>query len=47
MRAGKVFNAARKVCKVHQNLLVFYKGDIKAINDKFPALGRAIEAEYE
>lgn len=33
MRAGTVFNARRKVVKVHQNVLVFYKGDIKAIKD--------------
>jgi tRNA G10 N-methylase Trm11 len=31
MRAGNTFNARRKVVKVHQNVLVFYKGDIKAI----------------
>lgn len=31
MRAAGVFNARRKVVKVHQNVLVFYKGDIKAI----------------
>lgn len=33
MRAGTVFNARRKVVKVHQNVLVFYKGDIKAIKE--------------
>ena len=31
MRAAGVFNARRKVVKVHQNVLVFYKGDMKAI----------------
>lgn len=31
MRAGGVFKAKRKVTKVHQNVLVFYKGDIKGI----------------
>lgn len=31
MRAAGTFNARRKVVKVHQNILVFYKGDTKAI----------------
>ena len=35
MRAGTVFGARRKTVKVHQNVLVFYKGDIKAISDVF------------
>lgn len=35
MRAGSVFNARRKVVKVHQNVLVFYKGDIKAIKETY------------
>lgn len=34
MRAGKQFTAKRKVVKVHQNVLVFYKGDIKTIEPK-------------
>lgn len=29
MRARRPFNSNRKVTKVHQNILVFYKGDIK------------------
>lgn len=33
MRAGKFFTRSRKVAKVHQNVLVFYKGDIDAIGD--------------
>lgn len=33
MRASNIFKARRKTVKVHQNVLVFYKGDIKAIND--------------
>lgn len=33
MRAAGVFNARRKLVKVHQNILVFYKGDIQAIKD--------------
>ena len=35
MRAAGTFNARRKVVKVHQNVLVFYKGDIKKINGAF------------
>jgi DNA modification methylase len=35
MRAAGVFNARRKVVKVHQNVLVFYKGDIKAIKETY------------
>lgn len=31
LRAGKVFSARKKAVKVHQNVLVFYKGDINAI----------------
>lgn len=33
LRAAKVFESRRKTTKVHQNVLVFYKGDIKAISD--------------
>lgn len=32
MRAGLQFSARRKTVKVHQNVLVFYKGDIREIN---------------
>ncbi len=35
MRAGGIFKAKRKVPKVHQNVLVFYKGDINAIRETF------------
>jgi hypothetical protein len=35
MRAGKIFDAKRKTVKVHQNVLVFYKGDIEAIKGNF------------
>lgn len=31
MRAGKQFEAKRKPVKVHQNVLVFYKGDLNTI----------------
>jgi DNA modification methylase len=32
IRAPKVFTAARKLVKVHQNILIFYKGDVKSIS---------------
>lgn len=35
MRAGKQFSALRKTVKVHQNVLVFYKGKISTIKDTF------------
>lgn len=35
MRAGLQFSARRKTAKIHQNVLVFYKGDIKAIKDTY------------
>lgn len=35
MRAGKQFRAKRKVVKVHQNVLVFYKGDIEEIRETY------------
>lgn len=35
MRAGQPFRTNRKVTKLHQNILVFYKGDIKAIKSTF------------
>ena len=35
MRAGAIFGARRKTVKVHQNVLIFYKGDIKAISEAF------------
>lgn len=38
MRAGKQFSNSRKIGKVHQNVLVFYKGDPKKIWKIFPEL---------
>lgn len=38
IRAGKIFNNSRKVGKMHQNVLIFYKGDIKKINEIFGKL---------
>ena len=35
MRAGKVFAAGRKLVKVHQNVLIFYKGDPRKIKETF------------
>lgn len=34
MRATKMFQASRKVCKTHQNVLVFVKGDGKKATDR-------------
>lgn len=33
LRAGLLFESKRKTVKVHQNILVFYKGDIEKIKD--------------
>ena len=38
LRAGKIFSSTRKIVKVHQNVLVFYKGDIDKITKEFPKL---------
>lgn len=38
LRAGKLFNSSRKICKIHQNVLVFYKGDVKKIKNNYPLL---------
>lgn len=38
MRAGNYLNTARKVGKMHQNVLVFYKGNPKNINKHFKKL---------
>ena len=35
LRAGKSMHASRKVGRMHQNVLVFYKGDPKAIKGEF------------
>ncbi len=37
LRAGK-YMESRKVAKIHQNVLVFYKGDTKSISKKFPKI---------
>lgn len=35
IRAGRQFSSGRKVGKMHQNVLVFYKGDPKAIKNNY------------
>ena len=35
LRAGRIFSTGRKVCKTHQNVLVFYKGDPKEIKNNY------------
>lgn len=35
LRAGTLFTASRKMVKVHQNVLVFYKGNLKEIKHTF------------
>lgn len=42
LRVGQ-YMKNRKVAKVHQNVLVFYKGDTKQIKEEFPE----IEVDYE
>lgn len=37
LRARRVFNT-RKVVKTHQNVLVFYKGDVKSIRENYNAI---------
>ncbi len=38
VRACRQFNAMRKVCKTHQNVQVYYKGDVKDIKANFPPI---------
>ena len=47
MRAGKYFNGGRKVGKQHQNVLVFYKGNPKKINENYPELDLSYIEETE
>jgi len=48
IRVRRQFNGGRKVGKMHQNVLVFYKGDPKKIKENYPELnlGEDLE-EYE
>jgi DNA modification methylase len=36
IRAGKQFESGKKLAKGHQNVLVFYKGDLKKVMEAFP-----------
>ncbi|WP_129588301.1 DNA methyltransferase [Bacteroides zoogleoformans] len=48
MRAGNQFNHSRKIGKCHQNVLVFYKGDLKKIPSIYPELDLGnVEKDYE
>lgn len=38
IRAPKYFDQSRKIGRMHQNVLVFYKGDLTAIEEKFGKL---------
>lgn len=38
IRVGRQFESGRKVGKMHQNVLVFYKGDPKKIKENFPEI---------
>jgi hypothetical protein len=44
MRVTKQFNAGRKLCKTHQNVLVFCKGDWRAAADKCTGQGDLFNA---
>ena len=35
IRAGRAFNTTRKISKVHQNIIIFYKGNVKDIKKYF------------
>ena len=37
IRAGRSFNTSRKITKIHQNILIFYKGDVSQIKNHFKA----------
>jgi len=45
IRVRRQFNGGRKVGKMHQNVLVFYKGDPKKIKDNFPELNLGDDME--
>jgi DNA modification methylase len=38
IRVGRQFQSYRKVGRTHQNILVFYKGDVKKIAENFPEI---------
>jgi 16S rRNA G966 N2-methylase RsmD len=45
LRAAKQFNNGRKIGKMHQNVLVFYKGNPKNIKNNYPKLELSTEIE--
>lgn len=45
IRVRRQFNGGRKVGKMHQNVLVFYKGDPKKIKENFPELNLGDDLE--
>jgi DNA modification methylase len=48
VRIGKQFEGNRKIGKTHQNILVFYKGDVKKIKDNFGILNmQELEKTFE
>ena len=42
IRAGKMFEASRKLGKAHQNVLIFFKGDPKKIRERLPKVEVAL-----
>jgi len=38
IRVPRQFNSGRKIGKIHQNVLVFYKGDVKQIKSNYPEI---------
>ena len=46
-RSGKYFNGGRKIVKIHQNVLVFYKGNPKNIKQNYPELDLSYINELE
>lgn len=45
IRVGRQFSHYRKVGKTHQNVLVFYKGDPKAIKSNFPEIQTEVKSD--
>lgn len=43
IRGSVYFNSSRKVVRVHQNVLIFYKGDVKKIKQNFGEIKNKIE----
>ena len=38
IRAPRLFNSTRKIVRTHQNVLVFFKGDMRTIKDNYGEL---------